>query len=254
MNDESQKQYWLSERHLEYHRRQFAEPYRSTVHLGQLVRGTLGSCSLDYEALDVGCGAGANIHHLARVLPNTSWTGVDLNEDLFALGKIVAADTAPATPVRFITGDFNRLEAYLPVQSFDLVFSIQTLSWLPDYQTHLSQLLSMLKPGGTAFVTSLFTDFLVEAKIEITQYHPSLVEFEDGPAPYNIYCLERFRNRCFELGASGVEATDFEMDVDLPLSGRHMGTFTVPTTDGKRLQQSGPLLMPWKFVAIRMGG
>ncbi len=254
MNANPQKQHWLSERHLEYHRRQFLQPYRSTVHLRQFVCDTLVDYMLPYRALDVGCGAGANIYHLAKVLPNTSWIGFDINESLFALGKqcIDKCGGLP-NPVQFVAGDFYHLKDCFPVHSFDLVFSIQTLSWLPDYETLLPQLLAMVKPGGVAFVTALFTDFLVDARIEITQYHEGRLGEGEGPFFYNIYCLDRFRDYGIQLGASRIVAIDFEIDAELPLpSTRHMGSYTRQLADGNRLQCSGPLLMPWKFVAVRM--
>ena len=255
MNADQQRQYWLSERHLDYHRRQFAEPYRSTVRLGQFVRDTLGDCTVPYQALDVGCGSGANIYHLAQMLPNTSWVGFDMNESLFDLGnELIDERGGLSNPVQFMAGDFYRLEEHLLVRSFDLVFSIQTLSWLPEYEKPLSQLLSMLRrDGGAAFITSLFTDSMVDARIEITQYHEGKFEEGEGPAFYNVYCLERFREICLRQGASEVVAIDFEMDVDIPIpSTRDMGTYTRKMADGHRLQVSGPLLMPWKFVAVRM--
>src|SRR5207249_8865993 len=70
---------WLEDRHLDYHRRQFAEPYRSTAHLCRFVRRILGSgAETECGALDVVCGAGANIFHLSRVLTRARWTGVDI--------------------------------------------------------------------------------------------------------------------------------------------------------------------------------
>src|SRR5215470_10085895 len=38
---ETQVSAWLEDRHLEYHRRQFAEPYRSSVHLCRVVERVL---------------------------------------------------------------------------------------------------------------------------------------------------------------------------------------------------------------------
>ena len=59
MSASSQEELWLSEHHLDYHRRQFLEPYRSTVYLRQFVCDTLDDYTLPYRALDVACGGGA---------------------------------------------------------------------------------------------------------------------------------------------------------------------------------------------------
>jgi ubiquinone/menaquinone biosynthesis C-methylase UbiE len=244
---EKQTAVWLDERHLDYHRRQFAEPYRSTVKFGEFVARMLANQSA--TALDVGCGAGANIFHLGRTLPEMRWTGVDIASYLFEIGR-EAMKGANITP-ELIQGDFLRLTELLPAHSFDAVFSIQTVSWLPGYDEFMQQLLAMVKPGGWAFVTSLFTEFQVDARTEITEYA------EDGnalePMFYNIYSCRRFEERCLQLGAKQVIWETFQMDVDLPLPthGR-MGTYTHRGADGRLLQLSGPLLMPWRFAAVRM--
>src|SRR6185369_14746181 len=159
---------WLADRHLAYHRRQFAEPYRSTVHLRRFVERILGArLETACSALDAGCGAGANIFHLSRVLTQTRWTGVDITASLFDVhGALTAECGGLRNRVDLIAGDFYDLPRLLPPRSFNLAFSIQTVSWLDGYTRFLPQFLAMLKPGGVAFVTSLFTDFHVDARIE----------------------------------------------------------------------------------------
>ena len=72
---------------------------------------------------------------------------------------------------------------------------------------------------------------------------------------YNIYAWNRFRDYCLRLGAAAVEAEDFEIDTELaPPANHHMGTYTERLADGRLLQRSGPLLMPWKAIAIHMPG
>src|SRR5882672_10627715 len=90
---ETQVSAWLEDRHLDYHRRQFAEPYRSTAHLCRFVERMLGTrVETECSALDVGCGAGANIFHLSRVLTQARWTGVDIAGHLFEVHRALTAD------------------------------------------------------------------------------------------------------------------------------------------------------------------
>jgi SAM-dependent methyltransferase len=246
---------WLEDRHLAYHRRQFAEPYRSTLHLARFVEQILGAkVANTASALDAGCGAGANIFHLSRVLTRTRWTGVDIAAHLFPLHRtLTAAQGGLHNSVDLVAGDFYHLPELLPGRSFDLAFSVQTVSWLDGYRDFLPQFLAMLKPGGVAFVTSLFTDFHVDARIEITEYEQD--SSPRAPVFYNIYAWNRFRDYCLRLGAVAVEAEDFEIDTELsPPADLHMGTYTERLADGRLLQRSGPLLMPWKAIAIHMPG
>src|SRR2546422_7332784 len=121
---------WLEDRHLDYHRRQFAEPYRSTAHLCRFVQRVLGArVEAECSALDVGCGAGANIFHLSRVLTQARWTGVDIAGHLFDVHRALATEHGGLrNPVDLISGDFYGLSGLLGSRSFDLAFSIQTVS------------------------------------------------------------------------------------------------------------------------------
>jgi ubiquinone/menaquinone biosynthesis C-methylase UbiE len=251
--DPRQAELWRAARHREYHMRQFREPYRSTVHLRECVRQAVMPLDRPYTALDVGCGAGANIFHLSEALPATSWVGVDLADDLLATARSCIAELGRPAQAQFVPADFFALTDAVPANGFDLVFSIQTLSWIPGYERLLPQLLSVVRPGGWVFVTSLFTDFLVDATIQINQLDAGDLS-PDGPFHYNVYSMERFAAACRALGAETVTAADFAIDTDLqPPASRHMGTYTRTLADGSRLQFSGPLLMPWKVVTIRMG-
>ena len=51
------KEAYLDDKHLEYHSKQFHEPYQSTLHLCNFVKRTV-DVNLSYEAIDVGCGGG----------------------------------------------------------------------------------------------------------------------------------------------------------------------------------------------------
>jgi SAM-dependent methyltransferase len=252
VSSSEQNEYWHEERHADYHRRQFAEPYRSTVFVGRLVAERIFARKFAGQALDVACGAGANMVHLGREFPNLVWTGVDLVKDAFALGARLMTDCGVTCIPKFVQGDLYRLRESVGRQQFDVVFSLQTLSWLPAYEQALDSLLSVVRPGGWLVISSLFTDALVDAKIELTQYDDVRCVTGTGGIYYNVYCLERFEAECRSRGATRVEAHDFAMDVDLPRpANRLMGTYTERLADGRRLQLSGPLLMPWRVVLVR---
>lgn len=233
----------------DYHTRQFSEPYRSTVRLAEFIRSVVATPG--GAALDVACGAGANIFHLSRALPGYTWTGVDAaGSVVFPIGRPLFAAKGP-TDVELVDGDFYDLEGLLKGRRFDLVLSIQTLLLLPGYEAALDQLLAVTR--GWLFLTGLFSEFRVDARIEITDY--TWPEGCRGPHRYNVYDLERVREFCEARGCREFVTRDFEIDIDLPEpKAGGMGTYTRTLADGRRLQFSGPLLQPWKFVGVRMGG
>ena len=225
--------YWQSQRHRDYHLRQYQEPYRSTVALADFV--TRIAPTLTGRAVDVGCGAGANIYHLSRALSVLEWWGIDL--------AFLDEARSRLPEVQFVEADFYKLSGL--GERFDVVFSIQTLSWLPAYEDALAELIGATVPGGWLFITSLFTDSSAEAVTTVRL--PG-----GGESPYNVYSLERFQAECERRRAQVVAAEDFLIDVDLEApTDRGMGTYTRRLEDGSRLQFSGPLWMPWKFVAVR---
>lgn len=232
----------------DYHSRQFREPYRSTTRLMEFIRSVVAGPG--GEAIDVGCGAGANIFHLSQWLTGYSWTGVDAaGEVVFAIGR--RHFEAKGLPVELVDGDFYNLEGLFPERRFDLVLSIQALLTLPGYEPALEQLLAVTR--GWLFITGLFSDFRVDARVEVMDY--TWPKDCQGPFFYNVYDVERVRQFCEARGCQEFVARDFEIDIDLPVpEGRGMGTYTRTMQDGRRLQFSGPLLQSWKVLGIRMGG
>jgi len=246
-NREKVKEQYRDDKHIHYHESQFGEAKRSTLSLMEFVKKTLIP-DLPYSAIDVGCGAGANIYHLSNVLGRTKWIGLDYADNFFPIGKIFLNDS---DKVKFVKGDFYKLGRLFPQKSFDISFSIQTLSWLPNYVEAMKEIFFITK--RIIFVTSLFSDFNVDAFIDIYEYEEDLSQTEDSPYNYNVYSLEKFKEFCIENGAADVIAEDFIMDVDLVKPDSNtMGTYTIKKNDGQNMQFSGPLFLPWKMIAIRL--
>jgi SAM-dependent methyltransferase len=236
---------WKSEDRLPYHLTQFDEPYRSTVHFERFIRSLIATPRGD--AIDVACGAGANICYLARMLDGYRWTGLDLaGEVLFPIGREQLARRG--VTAELVVGDLYRLREELAGRRFDLVISMQTLMALPrGYEAALDELLASTR--GWLCITSLFTDAEVDATIELMDY--TKAPGRQGPFWYNVYSLPRFRAYCEAAGCRAFVSQDFEIDIDLPPPPTPgLATYTRRLDTGQRLQFSGPLLMPWKFVGV----
>lgn len=237
----------IAQQDIDYHARQFTMVYRSMSFLGDVIESLIGSTL--GEALDVACGAGANIFHLAQRLPGFRWHGVDIaGEVLFPIGTPFFRSKALDVDLR--VGDCCRLEDHFGKKKFDLVLAIHTLSSLETYDALLDQLLSVTR--GWLFVNSMFTDFNVDVNIEVTDY--TWPEDCPNPGNYNVYSLSRFRNACALRGCKQFESRDFQIDIDLPLPETGgLGTYTRKLEGGQRLQFSGPIFLPWKVIGVRMG-
>ena len=228
-----------------WHLEQFSDPKRSTIRLREFVTRIAGDAQPPEEVLDAGCGAGANMSHLAHLWPTARWTGLDHDPELLAIGR------QRLEPERFtmVQGDFLALERLFGRKHFDVRFSIMTLSWIDDYERAVEQMFAVTR--GWLFVLNLFSESELDAFIRMRGRMPGRQQGYDEH--YNVYSLPRFERFCRERGARAVVAEPFEIDVDLPRTDpTGMGTFTELTGDGRRIQFSGPLLMPWWFVAVRI--
>jgi ubiquinone/menaquinone biosynthesis C-methylase UbiE len=239
--------FWRHEDHIAYHTRQFEQAYRSTVRLTEFLRDTIRRP--EGAALDVACGAGANIYHFARTFPSYRWTGVDLAGDLaFSIGRPRFQEAG--LEVELIQGDFYELTELVGGRRFDLVLCLQTLLGVPRYEPLLEQLLRVTR--GWLVVSSLFTEFDVDVFNDAVDYtRPS--DAQQG-WHFNAYSLRRFRDLCRAGGAREIVDREFEIDIDLPRPAEGgLNTYTQRREDGQRLQFTGPIYQPWRFVGVRMG-
>lgn len=93
------------------------------------------------QVVDLGCGTGDLTRVLAERWPSAHVVGVDSSEAMVA-----EATRRPAPPqVRFQQADLARWTPSAPV---DVLVSNAALHWLPDHAGLLSQLVSLLAPGG----------------------------------------------------------------------------------------------------------
>lgn len=94
-------------------------------------------------AIDLGCGPGNSTEVLADRFVQARVTGLDSSEDMLA----AARERLPG--IRFELAD---IEAWNPVESFDVILANASLQWLPDHATLYPRLLSRLAPGGSLAV------------------------------------------------------------------------------------------------------
>jgi hypothetical protein len=235
----------IHEYELDYHREQFKESKRSTVifcdHLEKL--GYMKDTS---SILDIGAGMGAPLHFMSTRWPDVTLRGVDNDRELVRVGSQLLARLG--SPVQLEEGDLQHLGPRY-TGKFDGVVSLQTLSWLPEFEAPLQKILD-LKPRWLG-LTSLFYDGPVGCDLNIMEYFGQDMQFERRHT-YRVYSLDLVKKQLRENGFDDISAFSFEIDIDLPRpENRLMRTYTERLDNGRRLQLSGPVLMPWYFVFAR---
>jgi SAM-dependent methyltransferase len=165
----------LGSAELAYHLSQWKQPKRATQAFADFLRPVLSSTS---NVVDVGCGAGAATYFLAKQNQQTQFCGIDISAELITFAKNAALEMGSSN-LDFQIGNWLELEA---VSHVDGVISIQTLSWLPDFERPLQEIFQKIKPNWLG-LTSLFYAGEISCKIEVTQHAKNKHSF------YNIYAI-----------------------------------------------------------------
>lgn len=239
----------LTDSRKEWHRTQYAEPYRLVIAFANWLESN-GCLNTSEKAriLDIGAGGGANIFHLARRFPKSKFTGLELNPELVNLGKEQFKKFNQQN-CRLLQGDIYEIDEDF-IGKFDGILNTQLLLHLPEFRTPITNLIK-LKPKWIA-MASLFFDGEINCTIHIQDYTNPLAGNPYGEKNYNIYCLRLVKELFEEEGYTQFKFAPFEIDIDLPKpKTKGMGTYTETLKNGHRLQISGPLLMPWHFVLAK---
>jgi ubiquinone/menaquinone biosynthesis C-methylase UbiE len=238
---------WIEKVDTKYHERQFKEPYRSTVAFCDWLE-EIGYIRNDshLRIIDLASGQGANIYYMGKRYPQSAFIGVDINPDLVTSGNKFFQDKGIRN-CHLELGDIYKLDEKY-ASKFDGIVSFQTLSWLPEWKEPIIAM-SKIHAKWIA-LSSLFHDGPISCTIEVQTYNTTLQPYIESF--YNVYSLPVVKTFLSEIGYSNFRSTPFEIDIDLPKPDtKGMGTYTEKLQNEHRLQISGPLLMPWYFIAAK---
>ena len=177
-------------------------------------------------------------------------TGIDRSLDFLDLARTRIPPEFQSR-CKYEQADLFHISDY-PAKEYDITTCMQTLLLFKQdqYSDVLKNLIQITR--GWIFLSSLFTEKKMDVESKIRLYVPC-EDYPSGTVSYNTFCTSRFRSICHGLGVREVKFKDFEIDIDLsgPEEGG-LGTYTVRTENSSRLQFSGAVYMPWKFVALRL--
>lgn len=113
---------------------------------GKIVHAPLES---PIKVLDVGCGTGTVTRHLATVYPSATIYGIDISP----IPPIYNSDAIPSTSpnIEYIIGDIRKLtekDERLKAGNFDLIFQRLLVCGMTQWQSYVSQMATLLRPGG----------------------------------------------------------------------------------------------------------
>ena len=100
--------------------------------------------------LEIGCGTGRNLIHVARRYPHAKLFGFDISEEMLKSAGSAIARSGLTGRIRIAQGDaltFDSLRTF-GAASFDRVYISYTLSMIPQWKAALAHAVSMLVPSG----------------------------------------------------------------------------------------------------------
>jgi ubiquinone/menaquinone biosynthesis C-methylase UbiE len=99
------------------------------------------------KVLEIGCGIGTDTINFARAGAHV--TTVDLSDKSMELAQQRAAVFGLQERIRFCSGNAEELSSFLPVESYDLVYSFGVIHHTPHPDAVLDQLRCYTRPGTT---------------------------------------------------------------------------------------------------------
>jgi len=217
----------------DYHLEQFDRPLGYATALIDFLREhTVLGDGARCRVLDVGTGAGANLGWMSRAFSGCEFVGVDINEELLALG---APRLAEFSGVRLLKADALDLGSLGP---FDLVVSLQLLSWLSEGELGraLAEQMCAARLGvaATALVSQRSADYL----IEVCDHGAGKTK------PVTILSEQTLAAMASEADWALTRVEPFSLTADLPDEGLARDIFTRRMYDGTNLAFAGDLFLP----------
>ena len=108
------------------------------------------------DALDIGCGGGANVAVLLEMFPEGTVTGMDYSPVSVEKSAAVNQAAIRAGRCRILQGDASALP--FAEGSFDLVTAFETVYFWPRLDSCFRQIHAALRPGGTFLICNEDSD------------------------------------------------------------------------------------------------
>lgn len=99
------------------------------------------------RVLDIGCGRGRVLAHIAQTTGAAVCTGLNIDDDQLANARRYAKDQGIDDRVSYVHANFNDPLPF-PDASFDVVYQIQVLTYAKSKQALFAEMYRVLKPGG----------------------------------------------------------------------------------------------------------
>ena len=196
------------------------------------------------RVLDAGCGYGLMGIYLAQQFGCES-VGITLVEDECTAARKKAKERGFEDLTRFEVMDFTKTS--FESESFDVVFAIESLTYLEDKTPFLAEAFRLLRPGGRLVVADQY-----RAKESPSPLERRLIaRWSRGYGGFKLTTTARFVSAMESVGLSDITVTDWTKEV-LPSSKilfRHSLVWSVPDFLVGKLARSHAAEWRYRFFA-----
>jgi 2-polyprenyl-3-methyl-5-hydroxy-6-metoxy-1,4-benzoquinol methylase len=134
-------------------------------HILPLVPGLTEKLSRGIRVLDVGCGRGRAINMMARLYPNSEFTGVDLSEEAIAFASEEAKQQGLRN-ARFIAKDLTHFESDSALTRFDLITTFDAIHDQAKPLNVLKGIFGALKDDGVYLMQDIHASSHVQNNLD----------------------------------------------------------------------------------------
>lgn len=230
------------DRYVRSHRRALVQPPEQYRVLREML-AAIAPAEEKLSVLNMCAANGSLMSYLNQAFPHWRYVGVETVKRLVedeSVGQVLRDN------IELYNCSIHEVGKRWP-REFDVVVHWMRLMHFDDWHMHLENAVRAARPGGHVFVSALFNDANVDVVRVVCDY--TIPACREGYCiQYNEFSMAGIERYCWSLGVQSVEFTAFELSFDIPRTVEGMGTYTVRTEEGRRLQISGGLLMPWKIL------
>lgn len=161
------------------------------------------------QVLDLGCGVGGTLLHLAQVWPEAQLCGITLSPQQARIAEQLTAERGLQTRCNILCGDFLNT----PLPPADCVIAIESSVHAPRLADFLSKAARALKPGG---VLLLVDDFLRQPERPLAPSAQRLIQsFRQGWRLGHLATLSEVRTAGQALGLTCLAEIDYSHNIKL---------------------------------------
>lgn len=220
--------------------KQMRESDKVVINLIREAVSDLSGAARRLRLLDVGCSTGNLLLHIKRIFPELELSGGDL-----ALSSLEQCRANPElSGIEFKVLDLLKL----PAEICDIVIVNAVLYMMEDeqFEQSIRNLSNCLASGGRMIVFDFFHPFNQHLSIiEKSRSHPDGLRLVFRP-------MDMVTRILANAGFCDPDFRPFVLPIDLPLKNDgELVTYTVATSEGRRLPFRGALSQPWCHLVAK---